>query len=361
MNYQNYTTEDFVLDKAFRSWVEKTDNESNLFWHRFLENHPEKLDDIKKAKAIIQQMSFQHYRLSAEEVSTVWRNIQKNKEVPDALYERNKLMPLHPNFVAEQPQKSALPAFFRQRKMLFRIAASIVGFILVASLMLWWMQQGGEQVYTTAYGETSTVQLPDGSVATLNANSTLKIPGSWQGRQAREVWLEGEAFFQVEKTSKEDNLTKKLPYKFIVHSREVAVEVLGTRFNVNTRREKVQVVLNSGKVSVKWNENELMMQPGDLVEVHHRKGQVIQKLVQPELYSSWKDGRLLCNATPIGELARTIEERFGYQVVLLDSGLSDIRVSGTIPMDHIETFNLVLSKLIQGQVKKQGEIVYISR
>ena len=360
MNYQDYSTEDFVLDKNFRAWVAQPDKESNLHWHRFLEQHPEKIKEVKKAKAILQKMGFRHYLLSAEEVKTLWDAIQQKKEVPIAPQQR-EVVPLNPVFVAEHHQR--LRPWYRvyPKQQAFRVAASLTALILVASLCWWWAVYSHEQVYTTAYGETSTVRLPDGSVAILNAHSTLRVPESWQGAPAREVWLEGEAFFQVAKTRQEDHLTRQMPYPFIVHSQEVAIEVLGTEFNVNTRREKVQVVLNSGKVNVKWHEQEVMMAPGELVEVNREKDMLLQKVVQPKLYSSWKDHRLLCDGTPLGELAKVIEDRFGYEVVLSEKSLSDIRVSGTIPMDDIETFNLVLSKLIQGQVEKQGDKVFISQ
>lgn len=357
MDYKNYSTEDFVLDKKFRLWIENPDKVSNLFWHQFLKDHPEKIEDVKKAMAILQKLKFRHYRLSSEEVKDLWNNIESMKDSFSEIPEADHELPLHPIYVAEHTSKQKS---FYQSNYFLPVAASLAGLVLIAGFF-WWSMINREQLYTTAYGETMTVELPDGSLATLNANSTLKVPVSWRGDNARQVRLEGEAFFQVEKTGQKDNLAKQQPLTFIVHTGGVAVEVLGTKFNVNTRREKVQVVLNSGKVKVKWKEREMMMKPGELVEVHQEENQVTQKIVKPALYSSWKDDQLLCDATLVSEVANTIEDRFGYEVVVLDKSLDTLKVSGTIPIDNIETFNLVFSKLIKGNVKQQGNKVIINK
>src|SRR5690606_15777064 len=108
---------------------------------------------------------------------------------------------------------------------------------------------------TTGYGETRKINLPDGSLVVLNANSELKYESNWQQAPMREVWLQGEAFFEVVKTTEEK--------QFIVHTGSLDVEVLGTQFNVHNRHQKVQVVLSSGKVKLQPLERQesLLMNP----------------------------------------------------------------------------------------------------
>lgn len=86
-------------------------------------------------------------------------------------------------------------------------------------------------MYATQYGEQRVVELPDHSVVSLNANSTLRFRNDWsQANTLREVWLDGEAFFSVQKQEGAAG-----PAKFIVHTNDLDVEVLGTRFNVSNR------------------------------------------------------------------------------------------------------------------------------
>src|SRR5579872_616700 len=105
---------------------------------------------------------------------------------------------------------------------------------------IWWIgARTGHLQYSeirTGYGEIKSVLLPDSSVVTLNANSTMRIPEQWTEASGRQVWLEGEAYFQVQKKP-------ATAEKFVVHTKEVDVEVLGTKFNVNARRERAVVSL----------------------------------------------------------------------------------------------------------------------
>ncbi|WPP50730.1 FecR family protein [Catalinimonas niigatensis] len=358
MNYQHYAIEDFLLDKKFRDWVEQPDEGLESFWNAFLAAHPGKIEEVRTAREMLQKMKFKNHALSADEVSGLWTGIlQKRDQETFQKTDNTHVVPLYPTHPIAGEKFSA--AFFRKRYI--NVAASITLLCISAVLFLWINIYESEEIYTTAYGETKTIPLPDGSVATLNANSRLRVPEDWKNDQAREVWLEGEAFFEVQKISQNDNLNAKLPYKFIVHSEGVAVEVLGTKFNVNTRREKVQVVLNSGRVRLKWKEKEMLMQPGELVEVSKAGHEISQRIVKPEAYSSWKDHHLLCDATPLQELAHTIEDRFGYQLVIQDEQMKDITVSGTIPLDSIETLQLVISRLIKANVELQGNKLVIHK
>ncbi|MBK8505327.1 MAG: FecR domain-containing protein [Saprospiraceae bacterium] len=97
-----------------------------------------------------------------------------------------------------------------------------------------------ESIYTAGFGERQKIVLPDGSAVDLNANSSLRLGSQWvEGIQ--EVWLEGEAYFEVEK-----NLSKGV--KFTVHTNGPDVEVVGTHFNVDSRKEETRIYLEEGKV-----------------------------------------------------------------------------------------------------------------
>jgi transmembrane sensor len=355
MNYQNYAIEDFLLDKQFRDWVEHPHEDLDAFWNNFLNTHPEKREEVVCAKEMLQKMKFKKHSLSEDELRDVWTGIKGKMAVRRAA--EDKVLPLHPAYSIAPENRRVL--LFRRSTL--NIAVSITLLFLFTGLIFWLSIHHNEEVYETAYGKTRTILLPDGSMATLNANSSLWVHSEWNGKDVREVWLEGEAFFEIKKISQNDNLNAQMPSKFVVHTEGVAVEVLGTEFNVNTRREKVQVVLNSGKVRLKWQEKEILMQPGELVEVSKAGKEIAQRIVKPEVYSSWKEHHLFCDATPLSELAHTIEDRFGYEAVFLDDGLSDVKISGTIPLDSIETFELVMTRLINVHVELQGNKLLISK
>ena len=139
---------------------------------------------------------------------------------------------------------------------------------------IWWIgARTGRPQYAserTGYGEMKTIVLPDSSVVILNSNSSLRIPEQWSDAEGRQVWLEGEAYFQVQKQP-------ATVRKFVVHTRQVDVEVLGTKFNVNTRRQQAVVSLEEGKVrllvykgdsAVLEKRAPVVMRPGQVVVVN---------------------------------------------------------------------------------------------
>ena len=128
----------------------------------------------------------------------------------------------------------------------------------VAVELLWEAYQIQEEVsqaqrrrihYTTAYGETKQLTLPDGTRVILNANSNLSYANDWASGEVsrtRSVRLAGEAFFKVTKRQTPTGS----PVKFVVNSRDLQIAVLGTEFNVNQRGQAVSVMLNEGKVQI---------------------------------------------------------------------------------------------------------------
>ena len=211
-------------------------------------------------------------------------------------------------------------------------------------------------VYQTAYGETQRILLSDSTVVTLNANSTL----TYQSDDAlREVWLKGEAFFEVK------HLVKKADaLKFIVYANDLAIEVTGTSFNVNNRRQTTQVVLNSGQVRLKEKQRGnqqpriLRMQPGDMVEVQENQANMVKKMVNPAVYSSWKDKKMICNDTPLPAIAEVIHDTFGKTVILKDP-VSQKVITGTLPTDQLGLLLEVLSASLQLKIAQQADTIFI--
>ncbi|MEP4830483.1 MAG: FecR family protein [Cyclobacteriaceae bacterium] len=99
----------------------------------------------------------------------------------------------------------------------------------------------------TTYGQKLTFSLPDGTLVKLNAGSKLIYPESF-GVNTRNVELEGEAFFDV---------TRDTKHPFVINTKEIAVQVLGTSFEVSSYPDNAekQVAVRSGKVMVKEKSN----------------------------------------------------------------------------------------------------------
>lgn len=237
-----------------------------------------------------------------------------------------------------------------KRHMLYKIAASLAAILLVGFVLYQYYPTATIE-YTTAYGQTKKVVLPDSSVVTLNANTKIRVPENWdQNSVDREVWLEGEAFFEVKKWQGKT---------FTVYAGDVVVEVLGTSFNVEDRRCKTQVVLNTGKVKLKLvNEKQVYdMKPGDLVRYTERKEVMEQRSVDPEIYSAWKDHKLIFQDTKLKDIALLIEDNYGYKVHIKDKTLLNRRFTGSVPSDNIDMLLDKISLLFSIKVQKENNVI----
>ncbi|MGV3559299.1 FecR family protein [Larkinella arboricola] len=212
-------------------------------------------------------------------------------------------------------------------------AAAIV---LLVSGWLLYLYLTGVQTIQTAYGEQQTVELPDGSVVTLNGNSSLRFSADWGETGQREVWLEGEAFFGVQHTRNHQ--------KFVVHTPDqLAVEVLGTRFNVRNRRGSTQIVLQEGKVKVTDPAQQTYtLKPGEQVRYTQTKRQLTPVRANLIRELAWKTPILLFTDQPVSEVLQEIRDSHGLQVELRNPTVGRELFSGSIPADDVKQ---VLSKI----------------
>lgn len=194
--------------------------------------------------------------------------------------------------------------------------------------------------------------MPDHSVVILNGNSSIRYSSDWNADKPRMVQLEGEGFFNVVHTENHQ--------KFIVQTGDdVKVEVLGTTFNVLQRESRTQVVLNTGKVKLNLGEKQnIMMQPGELVEVKDQTNLVVRKTVNPEIYSSWTTKRLVLDNTSLQEISVMLKETYGLNVEVPDKKLLLLKSSGSMPTGDVDFLLEVIAETFNLKVKRKGKDVF---
>ncbi len=195
---------------------------------------------------------------------------------------------------------------------------------------------------TTTYAETQTIELADNSRVTLNANSSIRIPRFLEWYENREVWITGEAFFMIQKKTDRQ--------KFIVHTNHVDVEVLGTRFNVNARTLKTRVVLETGSVRVKSNQDDhstlaYLKETGDFVESDGLESGVITGQVDHSLFTAWQERKLKFENAPLTEVLRMIDDFYGVSIQCKDPSILEKHFSGTLPNDNLDIVLKSLSNI----------------
>jgi transmembrane sensor len=328
MKYLDYSVGDFIKDEYFQTWVFNHGDDSVIvFWESLLAEHPEKREIVEEARRTLTSIQFSNYSLTEAESTNLWNRIH--------------------DLDSSGPQAK----FTRTRNEWYSAAVAAV-LVTVMSLAYFWGENKAWKQYQTAYGETSTLVLPDGSSVVLNANSTLTLYSDWNEEPEREIWLDGEAFFSV--VHKEDN---KL---FRVKTREgVSVEVLGTTFNVYNRLNGTKVVLNSGQIRLSLPTTEspekIVMKPGEMVE--YKEQHFKKKEVDPEIYTAWTDNKIILNKTRLSEMINMLKDTYGIDVKVSDSALMDQTVSGSMPLGNADVLLLQMAKAFQLHIRKEGNVI----
>ena len=335
------------------------------------------MDQYQKIKALFQK--YLNGQCSGEELDLFFKYVKTqqgkqilneflDKEATDRFYRELSPDPeisgriLHQLRIQmeEENQGRSLPGIFKTPAA-WRIAATFTGILLIsASLFLYFIKDSSLE-YQTAYGEITTVLLPDSSSVTLNANSSLRYADGWKPGNSREVWIKGEAYFSVKHTIDHQ--------KFIVHTHSAEIEVLGTTFNVNNRRKQVAVVLNTGKIRLKRSnksiktqrEEDYVMNPGDFVSFSQNNEEVERKKVNPEQYISWTRRKLIFDDTPVADIIQSLEDNLGMKIEVEDESIKQYRYSGTISIDDVDIFFQTLSKTLDIIIVKDTDHLIIKR
>lgn len=335
--YKNHSLEELATDKLFRDWTLYPTQELDAFWSSFLKEYPHKKILVQNARILVQgvQDRFHQDLVDRATLERYFEEVKKEARNGDA---------------GRMTMLASMPV---------KIAAAIAVLIIAGGSVLFFLNNPQIKLYQTAYGERLKVVLPDGSVAELNANSQLKVRKAGPGEK-REVWLNGEAFFSVEKIANGN-------VKFIVHTQGLDIEVLGTQFNVNTRRDNTQVLLEEGQVrllSLRANKKQqkVDMNPGELAAYSKKTGQITK--TQPEqtnTYLSWKDGYLIYDKATIGEIVQDIEATYGLDVRLTDSLLLEKTIRGALPTDNFDEFLEMVETLFDVEASRSGNQILLEQ
>lgn len=163
---------------------------------------------------------------------------------------------------------------------------------------------------TVPYGKRFELEFSDGTVAYLNAGSSLKYPIKFLKGQAREVFLVGEAFLDV---------TKDPSWPFTVNtSNNLDIRVLGTKFNVSNypEDETTEVVLVEGSVGLQVDDNinDVVLEPGFKGSFDRGEKNITTKPVLTSIYTSWMNGDLVFRNTTFENILKRLERHYNVTI-----------------------------------------------
>ena len=156
-------------------------------------------------------------------------------------------------------------------------------------------------------GERFLVQLSDGTKVWINSESALRYP-AYFGKNIREVEARGNVYFEVAKDSTRP---------FVVASRELTTEVLGTRFEVNTYgdRDEVSATLVEGSVRVGVGSRFVVIKPNQQFTFNTKSGTIKVNEVDAARKVMWKDGILVIDNEAFRDVVWKLERWYGVSIV----------------------------------------------
>jgi transmembrane sensor len=208
---------------------------------------------------------------------------------------------------------------------------------------------------STATGERRTVRLPDGSEVTLGVSSTLRARPDY-GKGAREVELEGEAFFTV---------THDEAHPFRVFVNGTMVEDLGTEFAIRSYGSgaPIRVAVASGSVALRRGmtaDTAVVLSPRDVATVAATGEVAVQRGVNVDPFTAFASGRLIFADAPLSDVAEELSRWYGVQVRIVDSALLERHLTSTFEGESLDEVLRIIGMTLDVRYTRNGSAVEFS-
>lgn len=170
---------------------------------------------------------------------------------------------------------------------------------------------------TTPKGRQFQLVLPDGTKAWLNAGSSITYPTAFTGKE-RVVKVAGEVYLEIARNA-------QMPFLVNVGDR-AAIEVLGTRFNVNayTNEDAINTTLLEGSIKVRDSQQEqVTLKPGELAQIKDAAIRVISNADTSKVVA-WKNGAFDFNGLTLQEVMRQLERWYDIEIVFKGTGSGQV-------------------------------------
>jgi len=194
-----------------------------------------------------------------------------------------------------------------------------------------------------AKGTKSIIQLPDGSKIWLNADSKLKYPEIFKGA-TREIYLNGEAFFDVAKNTN---------HPFIIHLTNGTVQVLGTSFNVRAydNESVVETSVATGRIAFipkyrtpRKKQDTVYLAPDHKASYTFTREELSTSITSGKEDKAWTEGKLVFRSLTMEQIAMELERNFGKKVIFVDDRPKEFIFTGSFENNSLDEIMYYLSR-----------------
>lgn len=391
-DYSGYDLAAFTADEAFQNWV--LHNKDNSYWEHVREVYPDKMVEMERARVLLLSLKFREewppkeivdkylskalkiidrkkrnkvvslYRWGAVAaavlvIAGLWTFI--GERTPDRLASRQPHLQVIKD-IAPGGNKAMLTLADGTQIILDSAGTGALtkeGNVTVIKMddgqLAYQSQSSNLKPQTAVYNTISTPKggqyqliLADGTKVWLNAESSLRFPVAFQGKE-RKVELTGEGYFEV---------TRNENAPFYVNVGTMSVRVLGTHFNVSayTDESSIKTTLAEGSVIVNNGQTEVKLNPGQQAKFD-KKDDMFRKIdnVDVSAITAWKNNEFLFNETELHEAMKQLGRWYDFEVVY-ESQIPPTYLYGTISRDKklTDVLKIMEASGLKFRIEKEG-------
>lgn len=340
MKFDAIDVAQLLSDESFINYCKKSTPEDVALWEKYIKENPD--------RALVDYAN--------EKFVEIFNALAEADIDEQQMKLKNRLNLLHESAIVQKK------GFIKKRSgkilsLVLKLSAAAAVVISVGLFTIDYYNTGNNKsikTFVAVYGERKNIQLPDGSDVTLNAGSKIEIDESF-GVAYRDVYLEGEAFFDVKQNT-------KVP--FIVHTPAMDVKALGTAFNVkaymNEEITETSLIKGLVEITLKESNNRIMvLYPNQKIKWEHPfakansnkspvkngtlsiKGSLMQNLVVTDngdiKETAWRKNKLIFENESFRDIALLLERWYGAKIEFKDETIQDYRFTGIFEKEDLKT------------------------
>jgi len=264
----------------------------------------------------------------------LYRNTEASAPESDTSTAWNKLK----NSVEEKPVKKTDWSYLK--------VAAVVTLLAVSGYFVFNYAPEPEMIEISADDSRKAVDLPDGSKVVMNVGSIISFPERFE--DAREISLQGEAYFDVQRSEA----------PFVVSLMDIKVEVLGTAFNIDENTDNVQVYVDHGLVRVADSDEKVKLSEGEMAEYNRASGSLNMLTEISENVMSWRNGEFEFVDAPLSIAVMELSEYYQIDMVL-DQRIEQCRITASFENAPLSKVVEVLETILKIKIVEKDSTLYL--
>ncbi|ASZ11671.1 FecR domain-containing protein [Chitinophaga pendula] len=256
-------------------------------------------------------------------------------------------------FIVQQPV-AAREIPMRPYRWWLRIAAVLLPLVAVSVLLYHYLRAPAMIRYSNTGTEVRVISLADGTRIHLNRHSAIRLAKNYLQQVRCEVWLEGEAFFDIARDANR---------RFTVHADVLEVSNLGTAFNINTNGGNPVVILNSGavKVAAMQVSTVRILRPGEAAYFDAGSRALRVQRTDTLYHTAWKYNLLPFRAARLEEVLETIRQHYHIDTIIFkEEGIRGQQFTGYLTSNNLKQALVTLEQVFNLKITQENNQIVVN-